>query len=88
MLNFKQFLINEEDSAKTGVQKIKTQLSEKFDAISEAKKSKKPGDVNSEIDSINKQSVLYSEISALMKTLATEMKKVSADTKSSSETIY
>jgi hypothetical protein len=88
MLNFKEFLINEADSPKTAAQKLKTQISEKFDAISEAKKSKKPGDVNSEIESINKQSALYAEISTLMKSLAAEIKKTSAETKTSPETIY
>ena len=78
MLKYKEFLINEEDSPKTVVQRIKTQLSEKFDAVTVAKDLKKSGDVKSEIDSINKQALLYQEISTLMKSLTTEMQKVAA----------
>lgn len=88
MLNFREFVTNEADSTKTAVQKLKTQISEKFDGVSEAKKAKKAEDINSEIDSINKQAALYQEISTLMKALATEMKKGVAEKKPSSETIY
>jgi hypothetical protein len=78
MLNFKQFVVNEAESPKTSVQKIKTELSQKFDAITTAKDAKKPGDTKSEIDSINKQAALYLEISTLMRSLSTEMQKAMA----------
>lgn len=74
MLNFYQFRLHEAETKETAIQKIKTQISEKFDLISAAKKEKKPGDLNSEVNSITKQSTLYAEISALMKTLAAEIK--------------
>lgn len=74
MLNFKDFKLQEAETPLTTIQKLKTQISEKFDAISTAKKEKKPGDMNSEVNSIVKQSALYSEISALMKNLASEIK--------------
>lgn len=74
MLNYNEFKIHEAETKLTQIQKIKTQISEKFDAISEAKKLKKPGDLNSEINSITQQSTLYAEISTLMKSLAAEIK--------------
>ena len=74
MLNYNEFKIHEAETKLTQIQQIKTQISEKFDAISEAKKLKKPGDLNSEINSITQQSTLYAEISTLMKSLAAEIK--------------
>jgi hypothetical protein len=74
MLNFEEFRLSEAETKLTTIQKIKTQISEKFDAINNAKKTKKPGDMNSEVNSIIAQSTLYSEISAMMKTLAAEIK--------------
>lgn len=74
MLSFNEYKLQEEETKVTTIQKIKTQISEKFDLISAAKKEKKPGDMNSEINSINKQAALYAEISALMKTLSAEIK--------------
>lgn len=74
MLSYNEFKIHEAETKLTQIQKIKTQISEKFDAISEAKKLKKPGDLNSEINSITQQSTLYAEISTLMKSLAAEIK--------------
>jgi hypothetical protein len=93
MLNFKQFnAVNEADSTKTAVQKIKAQLSEKFDDIANAKVHKQ-GDINAEVISLNKQAELYTEISALMKTLGGEIKKAEAAKKtpaaqSAAENIY
>ena len=75
MLKFREFLINEEDSEETKIQGIKTTLSQKFDAIKNAKDSKKPGDTASEIASINQQAGIYQEISVLMKSLSAEIQK-------------
>jgi len=75
MLKFREFVINEEDSQETKIQEIKTNLSQKFDAIKKAKESKKPGDSASEIASINQQAGIYQEISLLMKTLSSEIQK-------------
>ena len=75
MLKFREFVINEEDSQETKIQEIKTNLSQKFDAIKKAKESKKPGDSASEIASINQQAGIYQEISVLMKSLSTEIQK-------------
>ena len=86
MLNFKEFIIKEEDSDKTKVQEIKTTLSQKFDDIKKAKDSKKPGDSASEIASINKQAGIYQEISVLMKSLSAEIQK--SDASGSKENIY
>lgn len=86
MLNFKEFIIKEEDSDKTKVQEIKTTLSQKFDDIKKAKDSKKPGDSASEIASINKQAGIYQEISVLMKSLSAEIQKSNAS--GSKENIY
>jgi hypothetical protein len=61
-------------------------LSKKFDEISEAKKLKKEGDPNSEIASIDKQSAIYIEISALMKSLSTELKSNAANKDSGGST--
>jgi conjugal transfer/entry exclusion protein len=89
MLNYKDFLLKEADSPKTNVQKIKADLSQKFDSIADAKALKKPGDVNSEIQSITQQATIYQEISNMMKSLAAEMKKVSAEKAApKSEDIY
>ena len=88
MLKFKEFMLNEEDSARTKVQELKTELSQKFDEIKKAKDSKKPGDVASEIASINQQSKIYQEISLLMKTLSTEMGKVTKTPVAPQENIY
>ena len=78
MLKFREFVINEEDSQETKIQEIKTNLSQKFDAIKKAKESKKPGDSASEIASINQQAGIYQEISILMKTLSSEIQKSNA----------
>jgi len=75
MLKYREFVINEEDSGETKIQGIKTTLSQKFDAIKNAKDSKKPGDTASEIASINQQAGIYQEISVLMKSLSTEIQK-------------
>jgi len=74
MLNFNDFKLQEEETKVTTIQKTKTQIAEKFDLIGAAKKEKRPGDLNTEVNSIIKQSALYAEISALMKTLAAEIK--------------
>lgn len=89
MLNYKDFLLKEADSPKTNVQKIKADLSQKFDSIADAKALKKPGDVNSEIQSITQQATIYQEISNMMKSLAAEMKKASTEKAApKSEDIY
>jgi hypothetical protein len=87
MLNYKQFILVEaETSNNTKAQTIKLELSKKFDEISEAKKLKKEGDPNSEIASIDKQSAIYIEISALMKSLSTELKSNAANKASGGST--
>ena len=87
MLNFKEFILNEEDSEKTKVQEIKTTLSQKFDEIKKAKDSKKPGDPASEIASIDKQAGIYQEISVLMKSLSAGIKEIQKSD-GSKENIY
>jgi len=47
---------------------------------------KKEGDPNSEIASIDKQSAIYVEISALMKSLSTELKNNAANKASGGST--
>jgi hypothetical protein len=74
MLNFDQFVVNEADSTHTKIERIRTQISETFDAISDAKKLKKAGDVNSEITSLTKQTELYAKIPNLMKSLTDALK--------------
>ena len=87
MLNYKQFILGEaETSNNTKAQTIKLELSKKFDEISEAKKLKKEGDSNSEIASIDKQSAIYVEISALMKSLSAELKSNAANKASGGST--
>ena len=90
MLNYKQFILTEaETSDNTKAQEIKLELSKKFDEISDAKKLKKDGDSASEIASIDKQSAIYVEISALMKSLSTELKSNAANKdKGGSTNIY
>ena len=73
MLSFGEFRLTEA-SNNTKAQEIKLQISKKFDEISDAKKTKKSGDPNSEADSIDKQAAAYSEISTLMKSLSAEIK--------------
>ena len=73
MLSFGEFRLTEA-SNNTKAQEIKLQISKKFDEISDAKKTKKSGDPNSEAESIDKQSAAYSEISTLMKSLSAEIK--------------
>lgn len=85
MLSFNEFKLAEA-SENTKIQEIKTEISKKFDEISEIKKAKKEGDVNSEIESINKQAAAYLQISNLMKSLSTEMKNDA--TKGGSTNIY
>jgi hypothetical protein len=75
MLSFKDFKMNEAEG-KGRVQEIKLEITKKFDAIKEAKASKKEGDVNSEVSSIDKQALMYSEISGLMKELSAEIRKL------------
>ena len=87
MLNYTQFILSEaETSDNTKAQSIKLELSKKFDEISDAKKLKKEGDPASEIASIDKQSAIYIEISALMKSLSAELKSNTANKASGGST--
>jgi len=86
MLKFNEFLIKEADSDKTKIQEINTSISKKFDEIKDAKNSKKKGDTNSEIASINKQAGIYQEISVLLKSLSAEMQK--SGTEGTKDNIY
>jgi hypothetical protein len=83
MLSYNDFKVQEAETQLTAIQKIKTQISQKFDEIADAKKQKRPGDLNSEVNSITKQAAVYAEISVLMKSLAAEIK-----TSGKSENIY
>lgn len=85
MLSFNEFKLSEA-SENTKVQDLKLEISKKFDEISEIKKSKKEGDINSETDSLNKQAAAYLEISSLMKSLSAEIKSSAA--KGGSTNIY
>jgi len=85
MLSFNEFRLSEA-SENTKAQEIKLEIAKKFDEISEIKKSKKEGDVNSEVDALNKQAAAYLQISALMKSLSTEIKASAA--KGGSTNIY
>ena len=75
LTKFKDFSLQEAEGTETKIKKIKVKISEIFDQIKEAKKSKREGDKNSEISSLNKQADLYSRIPALMRELGNEMKK-------------
>jgi hypothetical protein len=78
MLRFESFkklgigkFLNEADSTDTLIKKGEEEISTKFDMIKAAKDAKKPGDIASKIDSINKQAQIYLEI-------ANSLKKISA----------
>jgi hypothetical protein len=91
MLKFKEFVLNEAAPGKgTQLETIKLNLAKSFDDIKTAKMSKKPGDINSEILSINTQAAIYTKISTLLKSLAVELKKpVAVDkTKPPTNTLY
>jgi hypothetical protein len=85
MLSFNEFRLSEA-SENTKAQEIKLEIAKKFDEISEIKKSKKEGDVNSEVDGLNKQAAAYLQISNLMKSLSAEIKASAA--KGGSTNIY
>jgi hypothetical protein len=74
--------VNEAESTDTLIKKLEEEISLKFDGIKEAKALKKPGDVTTKIDSINKQSQLYVEISNLLKNLGALYQKKSTEKKS------
>jgi hypothetical protein len=73
--------INEAESTDTLIKKAEEGISLKFDGIREAKAMKKPGDIKSKIDSINKQSQIYIEISNGLKTLGALYQKKSTEKK-------
>jgi hypothetical protein len=73
--------LNEAESTDTLIRKSEENLSLKFDALKEAKAMKKPGDIKSKIDSINKQSQIYIEISNSLKTLGALYQKKSTEKK-------
>jgi len=73
--------INEEESTDTLIKKEEENLSLKFDSLKSAKGLKKPGDVKSKIDSINKQSQIYIEISNGLKVLGALYQKKSTEKK-------
>lgn len=73
--------LNEADSTDTLIKKSEEDLSLKFDAIKDAKGMKKPGDIKSKIDSINKQAQLYIEISNNLKVLSSLYQKKSIEKK-------
>lgn len=73
--------LNEEDSTDTLIKKSEENLSLKFDAIKAAKAMKKPGDMKSKIDSINKQAQIYIEISNNLKVLSSLYQKKSIEKK-------
>jgi hypothetical protein len=73
--------INEAESTDTLIKKAEEDLSLKFDSLKEAKALKKPGDIKTKIDSINKQSQIYIEISNGLKTLGALYQKKSTEKK-------
>ena len=75
MITFNEFKTNEAESPTTKLDQLRLDLSKKFDEISDAKLIKKQGDVNSEIQSLDKQAALYVEVSNIMKMLSAELKK-------------
>ena len=73
--------LNEAESTDTLIKKAEENISSKFDAIKEAISSKKPGDIPSKIESINKQAQLYTEISTSLKALSALYQKKSTEKK-------
>jgi hypothetical protein len=73
--------INEAESTDTLIKKEEENLSLKFDSLKEAKGLKKLGDIKSKIDSINKQSQIYIEISNSLKLLGALYLKKSTEKK-------
>jgi len=73
--------INEAESTDTLIKKEEENISFKFDSLKEAKGLKKPGDIKSKIDSINKQSQIYIEISNGLKVLGALYLKKSTEKK-------
>jgi hypothetical protein len=73
--------LTEAESIDTLIKKAEEDLSLKFDSISAAKSSKKPGDIASKIDSINKQAQIYIEISNSLKALSALYQKKSVEKK-------
>jgi hypothetical protein len=73
--------INEAESTDTLIKKEEENLSLKFDSLKEAKGLKKLGDIKSKIDSINKQSQIYIEISNSLKILGSLYLKKSTEKK-------
>ena len=98
MHNFKDFTkykldfnvdnIIEEEGTETKISKIKVEIAAKFDEITEAKSMKKPGDINTDIQSLDKQSLIYSQISILMKKLSSEIRGKESGTDKSDKTVY
>jgi len=83
MLSYKEFVLNEADK-QTEIEKIKLEITKKFEDIKKNKEAKntkikasKDANFNSnlEITSINYQANAYAQISALMKKLAVKMKE-------------
>lgn len=73
--------INEEESTDTLIKKSEENISSKFDLLKQIKQMKKPGDIKSKIDSINKQAQVYVEISNSLKGLAALYQKKSLEKK-------
>jgi len=73
--------INEAESTDTLIKKEEENLSLKFDSLKAAKGLKKIGDIKSKIDSINKQSQIYIEISNSLKLLGALYLKKSTEKK-------
>ena len=73
--------VNEAESTDTLIKKEEENLSLKFDSLKEAKGLKKLGDIKSKIDSINKQSQIYIEISNSLKLLGALYLKKSTEKK-------
>ena len=73
--------VNEAESTDTLIKKEEENLSLKFDSLKAAKGLKKIGDIKSKIDSINKQSQIYIEISNSLKLLGALYLKKSTEKK-------
>lgn len=87
MYSFSEFkLIEASDNTK--LEEIRLDIAKNFDAIADAKALKKDGDINSEIQSVDKQSAIYLNISTLMKNLSAELKNKQATKAEGSTNIY
>jgi chromosome segregation ATPase len=84
---YQNFLF-EADGINTQIEQTEMEISKVHDEIQLAKeeKSKKPNDINAEIDSIKKQAAAYAKLPTLMTKLSTQLTQKSQQ--KGSENIY